>query len=195
MRKGLSAFVALLLVFAMVFTMTACGKKEEEPEEEAVMSQEVAEGPVVIRSEDDIDADKNDIPLQISSITLFEDGTLLVVPTDDLRKNEMKDDEEAEGIYPFADSGKKGKVQDFYVVYFGNAGYRTIIALMDDGTLSAINGRALVEDHIIAVMNNVAGREDFTGVENVIDEDGLSIVGYTEDDEEVILDFILNFDE
>ena len=190
MRRVLSVFIALLLAFTMAFAMTACGK-DEEPEEEAVMSQEVAEGPVVIRSEDGIDADSNDIPLEISSITLFEDGSLLIVPSDDLRKNEMKDDEEGEGIYPFADSGK---VKDFYIVYYGNAGYRTIIALLDDGTLSAINGRALVEDHIIAVMNNVAGREDFTGVENVLEEDGLTIVGHTEDDEDVVLDYALNFE-
>ena len=188
--KRYSIILSLLLAFTMAFGLTACGEKEEETEE-AVMTQEVEEGPVVISSADDIDADELDIPLQISSITLFEDGSLLLVPNEDLRKNEMKDNEDEEGLYPFE---KSGKVKDFYVVYYGNAGYRTILALLEDGTISAINGRALVEDHIIAVMNNVTGRDDFVSVENVVDESGVGIIGKTEDGEDIVLDYSLNFE-
>ena len=60
---------------------------------------------------------------------------------------------------PFAESGK---VKDMYLCRIGNGGYRTIVALMDDGTVSAVNTRALIEDHILAVMDNLGGRDSFT---------------------------------
>ena len=66
---------------------------------------------------------------------------------------------------------------------------------MDDGTISVVNGRALVEDHIFAVIDNVANRDNFVKIENVQEEDGFYIVGTTEDGAEVVLDYAMNFDE
>lgn len=191
MKKRFALVLALLLVIAMAVSMTSCSNKQEEPEEEGAMTQEVEEGPVVIKTIDGVDDDESDIPLQISSITLLQDGSVLVVPVDDLRKNEMKDDEDAEGVYPFADSGK---VKDIYVMYYGNGGFRTLIALLEDGTISAVNGKALIEDHIFAVMNTVSGRDNFISVENVADESAWSIIGHTDDGEDIVLDYSLNFD-
>ena len=69
------------------------------------------------------------------------------------------------------------------------------MALMKDGTISVVNGRALVEDHIFAVIDNVANRDDFIELDNVQEEDGYYIVGLTEDGHEVILDYAMSFDE
>ena len=192
-KRLFRAFLAFIMIFAMMFTMAACGNKEKEEEaaEDAAMTQEVEQGPEAVKTIDEIDVEGEE-PLQIESITLFEDGSVLVVPTDDLRKNEMKDDEDGEGIYPFADSGK---VKDIYIFKYGDEGERTILALLEDGTISAVNGSALVKDHIIAVMNTVAGRDNFVSVENVSDDSGTRIVAYTEDGEDVVLDYSLDFSE
>ena len=193
-----------MLVMAMMICMTACaGSKEEskqadtvnetQTEEAAEPEAEEEELPEVVKTIEGIDDEENlkyREPLMIDSITLYDDGTVAIVPTEELRKNEIKDD--AEAVYPFEESGK---VKDVWVVDYGNGGYRTIIALLKDGSISAVNGRALVEDHIFAVMDNVANRDTFTSVENRTDEDASSIVGITEDGEEVILDYSLNFDE
>ena len=192
MKIRFASILALIMVLVMALSMTSCGNKEEEEEEaamDAAVTEEVEEGPEAVKTIDELDTE-GDIPMQIESITLYEDGTVLLVPTDDLRKNEMKDNEDGEGIYPFADSGK---VKDIYVLYYGNAGFRTVLALLDDGTLSAVNGKALIEDHIIAVMNTVAGRDDFVSVENVVDESAYGIIGHTKDGDDIVLDYSLNF--
>ena len=204
MKVRYKSIIALMLVMAMMICMTACaGSKEEseqadtvnetQTEESAEPEAEEEELPEVVKTIEGIDDEENlkyREPLMIDSITLYDDGTVAIVPTEELRKNEIKDD--AEAVYPFEESGK---VKDVWVVDYGNGGYRTIIALLKDGSISAVNGRALVEDHIFAVMDNVANRDTFTSVENRTDEDASSIVGITEDGEEVILDYSLNFDE
>ena len=192
MKKKFASILALIMVLVMALSMTSCGNKEEEEEIEALdeaVTEEVEQGPEAVKTIDEIDTE-GEVPMQIESITLYEDGTVLLVPTDDLRKNEMKGDEDGEGIYPFADSGK---VKDIYVLYYGNAGFRTVLALLEDGTLSAVNGKALIEDHIIAVMNTVAGRDDFVSVENTVDESAYGIIGHTKDGDDIVLDYSLNF--
>lgn len=204
MKRRYMRLTALLLVLLMMLSLAACGGKDEEadaaPAEDTAQTEEQAEEPEeeveaaeVVKTIEGIDSEEtigDDLPLMIDSITLFDDGTVAIIPTDDLRKNEIKDDSDA--VYPFEESGK---VKDIWVVNYGNGGYRTIIALLKDGTISAVNGRALVEDHIFAVMDNVGNRDTFAGIENREEEDAMSIIGITEDGDEVILDYSLNFDE
>lgn len=194
MKHKLTIILAMLMVLTLSVCMTACGDKNDAGEENS--DQQTAEEqkdagsmPDVVATIDGIDDDLSlYLPMQIQSITLFEDGSVAIVPIEDLKKNEIKDDSEA--IYPFEESGKAKEV---YVVPYGNGGYRTVMALMEDGTISAINGNALIEDHIIAVMDGVAGRDNFTAVEEREDDSGHYIVGITDDGQEVDLDFSLNF--
>ena len=95
-------------------------------------------------------------------------------------------------IYPFADSGK---VKDVYLVRWGNGGYRTIICLMKDGSLSALSANELIKDHITVVWDNLTGRDTYVSVEERASEedDGYGVVGITEDGEEIDLDFSLDF--
>ncbi len=204
MKIDVKKMLALLLALVMMICMTACGKGGEEaaPEEtgSGTETEETAEGtegaeeedtPEVVKTIEGVDEDLGPrLPLMIDSVTLYEDGSVAIIPLEDLKKNEIKDD--AEAVYPFEESGK---VSDIFVVDYGNGGYRTLVALMKDGSISAVNGRALVEDHIFAVMDNVANRDNFVSIENRTDEDGSSIVAITEDGDEVILDYSLNFDE
>ena len=193
-KKKLS-FLSLMLIIAMVFMLTACGGKDGEAEEtgEPTETEEtVTETANVVKTLEEIDTeDMMDLPLQIKSITLFDDGTLAIVPVDDLLKNAETNNEVVDGaVYPFADSGE---VKDFYLVRFGNGGFRTLICLMDDGTLSALSATELIDDHIFIVMDRLTGRDTYVNVKEVLYEDAFGVVGITEDDEEIDLDFSLNF--
>lgn len=193
-KKKLS-FLSLMLIIAMVFMLAACGGKGGEAEEagEPTESEEtVTETADVVKTLEEIDTeDMMDLPLQIKSITLFDDGTLAIVPVDDLLKNAETNNEVVDGaVYPFADSGE---VKDFYLVRFGNGGFRTLICLMDDGTLSALSATELIDDHIFIVMDRLTGRDTYVNVKEVLYEDAFGVVGITEDDEEIDLDFSLNF--
>lgn len=203
MRKRFLIILAMLLAL-VVMTCSACGNKDEggdadsdstevqtEETAEDEDSKETEETSEVVKTIEGIDEDLGPRePLMIESITLYADGTVAIVPTDELKKNELEEGETA--VYPFADSGE---VDDVCVVDYGNGGFRTILALMKDGSISAVNGRALIEDHIFAVMDNVANRDNFVKIENVTEEDGSIIVATTEDGTEVVLDYSLNFDE
>ena len=198
-KKRLLGLLSMLLILALAMMLGACGAKNgtAEPETEEVPEQEeVAEEPAVevVKAIDEIDTEgMEDIPLQIESITLFEDGTLRIVPLDDLLKNAETNNEVVDGaIYPFADSGK---VKDVFLVRFGDEGYRTIICLMDDGSLSAMSAKELINDHITVIWDNLTGRDTYVSVEErqSDDEKSYSVVGITEDDEEIDLDFSLDF--
>jgi len=147
---------------------------------------EVVDSLVEIDTEDMLD-----IPLQIDSITLYEDGSLAIVPREDLLKNAETNNEVVNGaVYPFADSGK---VEAFYLVRYGNGGYRTVICLMEDGTLSALSANELIQDHIFIVMDAITGRDTYTSVVQTQDEDAFGVIGVTEDGQEIELDFSLDF--
>lgn len=196
-RKRILGLISILLILAMAVTFTACkAKATEEPAAEETTGEVAEEEPAVevVKVIDGIDTeDMVEPPLQIESITLFEDGTLRIVPLEDLLKNAESNNEVVDGaIFPFEDSGK---VKDVYLVRYGNAGYRTIICLMDDGSLSALSANELITDHITVVWDNLTGRDTYVSVEERIseDEDAYKVVGITEEGEEIDLDFSLDF--
>ena len=207
-KKRSLGLLALLLMLVLAMMLAACGAKaSEEPVPEEV-PEETVEEPVVevVKSIEEIDTeDMKDVPLQIESITLFEDGSLRIVPTEDLLKNAETNNELVDGaVYPFEDSGK---VKDVFLVRYGSDGYRTIICLMEDGSLSAMSANELIKDHITVVWDNLTGRDTYVSVEERAsddeseDEDGdeseggnaYRVVGITEDGEEIDLDFSLDF--
>ena len=198
-KKRYLGLFSVFLILTLAMMLAACGAKTsgEPATEEATEQEEVAEEPAVevVKAIDEVDntEDSHIRPLQIESITLFEDGTLRIVPTDDLLKNAETNNELVdEAIYPFEDSGK---VKDVFLVRFGNGGYRTIICLMKDGSLSALSANELINDHITVVWDNLTGRDTYVSVEERLSEDGDSygVVGITEDGEEIDLDFSLDF--
>ena len=200
-KKRALGLLSLLLILALAMMLAACGAKDGEGSGEASGQEEVAEqeeseepAAEVVKAIDEVDnVETNDLPLQIESITLFEDGTLRIVPTDELLENAETNDELVDGaIYPFEESGK---VKDVYLVRYGNGGYRTIICLMDDGSLSALSANELIKDHITVGWDNRTGRDTYVSVEERLseDEDAYGVVGITEDGEEIDLDFSLDF--
>lgn len=233
MKKITACILALIMLLTAAFALSACNKKESdkadiETEENKTESEtdkksadadadkdaeEESETKAKVNPEDivkTINPDAEDVigknlPMQIESIVLYKDGSIEIVPTDDLKKNELADSK-ATSLAPFAESGK---AKDIYLCRVGNDGYRVLLALMDDNTISAVNTLSLFEDHICVVMDNVAGRDNFTGVEetkvegegegesgggDVDDErngNGFSIIGKTETGDDVVLDAVL----
>ena len=188
-------FLSLMLINAMMFMLVSCGGKggdSEQSAEPAETEESTTQSAEVIKTLEEIDTeDMMDVPLQIKSITLYDDGTLKIVPVDYLLKNAETNNEVVDGaVYPFTDSGK---VKDFYLVRFGNGGFRTLICLMDDGTLSALSATELIDDHIFIVMDRLTGRDNYINVKEVKYDDAFGVVGITEDDEEIDLDFSLDF--
>ena len=195
LTKKRTPLLSLMLIIAMMFMLASCGGKGGDPgqsAEPAETEESTTQSAEVIKTLEEIDTeDMQDIPLQIKSITLYDDGTLKIVPVEDLLKNAETNNEVVDGaVYPFTDSGK---VKDFYLVRFGNGGFRTLICLMDDGTLSALSANELIEDHIFIVMDRLTGRENYVKVKEVTYDDAFGAVGITEDDEEIDLDFSLDF--
>ena len=191
MKKAITLIITVLMITALALGMSAC-KKTPETEDKGSPAPAAADTEKIVTSITDIDTeDMQDLPLEIESVTLLEGGSVRIVPTGDLKKNEIKDDK-TDAIYPFDEFGK---VKDIYLVRFGNGGYRTVIALMEDGTLSALSAKELIEDHIAVVMPNVSGRDNYVSVEEIKDEDEESfrVIGKTDDGEEIELDFSLNF--
>lgn len=209
-KKMISIILALLMMLSSALVLASCDKKDGETgiateKSVAEEKQETEEQPEEETEDEKLDTDVvkfiqpdaedvigNDLPMQMESVALYKDGSVVIIPTGDLKENELGDSK-ATSLMPFAEFGK---ATELYVYRIGNGGYRTVVALMDDGTVSAINTGALIEDHIIAVKNNLGGRDSFTGVEQKESEDGFSIVGKTEEGDDVILDpVILSEDE
>lgn len=193
MKKTLAVILTLMMILSMM-ALAACGGKTDGEEGGADPQEDSnpVETAQVVKTIDDIDGeDTPDIPLQIESITLFDDGSVRIVPTDDLLKNAETNNELVDGAaYPFADSGK---VKDIYLVRYGNGGYRTLICLMDDGTLSALSANELIGDHIFIVMDRLTGRDNYTGIRQDEYDDAFGVTGLTDEDEEIELDFSLDF--
>ena len=160
LTKKKMPLLSLMLIIAMMFMLAEPAGTEEGAAGDAK----------AVKTIEEIDTeDMQDLPLQIKSITLYDDGTLKIVPAEELLKNAETNNEVVDGaVYPFADSGK---VEDVYLVRFGNGGFRTLICLMDDGTLSALSAKELIDDHIFIVMDRLTGRDTYVNVKEVEYED------------------------
>ena len=186
--------VLLTIIMVMALAIAGCGGSgssdgSSEGKDKDKADKETA---AVVKTFDEIDTEgMDDEPLQLESITLYDDGSVKIVPLDKVKEIAETNDELKDGAtYPFEEIGK---VKDIYLVRFGNGGYRTLIALMDDGTLSALSAKDLIEEHILVVMPILTGRDTYVSVEQREKEDGFGVVGITDTDEEVELDFALDF--
>ncbi len=199
--KKLTSILVMVLAVAMAAgLLAACGGNggsqggEEPPDDPGVIApggDPVEEGPTVVTVIDEIDTDgMPGIPLEMESVTLYEDGRVKVVPTGEmLAYYEGTGVLEDGGIYPF---DYIDKVRDIYLVRFGNAGYRTVIALMEDGSLFAFSAKDLLADHKLSVYGDIGGVSGFIDVQQIQDEGAFGVMGVTESGEEILLDPYLN---
>ena len=92
------------------------------------------------------------VPLGLNAVLLTEDGDLCLETAEPL-------DSEL-GKYVMVAGG----VKEVWLLPFGNGGYRTIIFLKDDDTVSAVSTTALLNDHVVEVLSNLGG---YVGVETI----------------------------
>lgn len=192
MRKkhNFTTILAILLCFLVIFTFAACGnggQDDPDPVPKGPDDTPGMGGGDVVKFIDNIDTeDMQDWPLQIESVTLFDDGSVKIVPTGDLYSNyENKDAMFKGGLWPFE---YIDKVKDVYIMRIGNGGVRTLIALMEDGSLFALNTQALIVDHTLDVYGDIGGRSDFVDVQQLQEEGAFGVIGVTEGGQEILLD-------
>ena len=214
MKKIIATMMALIMLLSGVFTMSSCKKKEtpteqpvsenteteteseeteeKEPEKETVVEFDENQEILTTIRPDSADVIGKSKPVEIDSVILYKDGSIRIIPTGDLKKNELGGSK-ADSIMPFAESDSVAT--DIYLMKIGDEGYRTIVALMEDGTISCLNVLSLMMDHIAVVIDNVSGRDNFKEVIQEKGDEGYEIVGVTSDGERVILNPVLLSDQ
>lgn len=163
----------LLMVICFVFLMAGCGSADDQTDqtEQAVQeetTQQVTEttAPAVnAKVIDDVDENLGMcLPLGIDEISLAADGTLTMEPDDAL--------EAALGEHVEIATG----VSDVEVLPFGNGGYRSVIFVRQDGSVSALSTDALINQHEVEVMDNLGGYLEVVSVEGAQEVDASSIL-------------------
>lgn len=84
-------------------------------------------------------------------------------------------------------------VVTFDFMSYGNGGYRALVFVRQDGTVSAVNPTALINEHRIEVMDNLG---DLTGIISVFerqDEDGTLIFAMDGEGNSTVIDEYLGY--
>ncbi len=116
--------------------------------------------------------------MQIKSVTLYEDGTVAFALSEDLADRYGDNVKICENAV-FAES-----------FVYGNGGWNTIIMLMEDGTVSAINADKLYMDREIQLITNLGNLKEIVSVDNELTDDGFAwqIIARDYDGNEYALD-------
>ena len=117
---------------------------------------------------------KYEEPLGIDSIKLMKNGKVTIIPND---KNI------AEGkITVISD------IKDMYIFTYGNGGYRTILFIKNDGSISAINTTSLIENKKIEILNNLGNYTNIVSIKQEKDQEGMLINAIDKSGKEYMLD-------
>lgn len=76
----------------------------------------------------------------------------------------------------------------FDILHYGNGGYRVIVFVRKDGTVSIVDPVTLIQDHRIVIEDNIGGLTDIVGVYEQSGEDGTLIVAMDKDGDVTVLD-------
>lgn len=142
---------SILLVITVLLVVTGCSKEDFEVTNNGVTTRVEEKIKKTIRNVDEKSG--NYVLLGIDEIKLAKSGNLYI-ETDDILEH-LGDD-----ILIAAN------VQDVYLLPFGNAGYRTIIFIRYDKTVSAVNTTELVTNKNIEILDNLGNYNDVKSVES-----------------------------
>lgn len=104
------------------------------------------------------------VPTQINDIRLTYGGKLTLLTYGDLAANAGETVEVADDV----------STMDIY--QYGNGGYRVIIFVRNNGTVSAINPTVLIDEHRIEVLDNLGELTNIVAILEEPAEDGSSIL-------------------
>ena len=162
---------------------SAASETSEAASGTAASSAEKADGDqntgsrVIYKEISDIDETEGMyIPLNLDSIELLDSGTLILEPDDAL--------EEAVGekVTIATDA------TDVYVLPYGNGGFRSVLFIRKDGSVSALSTDALINSHEIRIMDNLGDYTEVKTIEGVQEIDAFGINALTSSGEKKPLD-------
>ena len=164
MKKLLKITIITIAIFLIIgCNNTNNGGETPKPED------------TIIKEIKDVDTNLGyNLPLGIDSVKLMSSGKAILVTNDENTSNE--------------ELTVSLNVKDIYVFPFGNGGYRSIIFLKNDGTVSAVNASSLIENKKIEVMNNLGEYTNIAKIEQKKESDGFLIIAVTDTGEKLILD-------
>lgn len=114
--------------------------------------------------------------LGINEIVLTEGGRLTAVTYGDLQANEGSE------VTLATDA------ETFDILDYGNGGYRAIVFVRKDGTVSAVAPSPLIEEQRIEYIDNIGELTRITTIYQVSDESGSRIAVVDEEGDETIID-------
>ena len=130
---------------------------------------------ILIKEIKDIDTNlQYELPLGIDSVKLMSSGKVILVTHDNNNTNE--------------ELTVSLNVKDIYIFPFGNGGYRSIIFLKNEGTVSIVNAEALIERKKIEVLDNIGEYTNVINIEQEKDKNGSLINVILESGDKYLLD-------
>lgn len=164
MKKIIIAAMAAVLMLALCGCMST-NTGEVDPEE-------------VKMSITGIDEDQFFVPMGLDSIDVLKDGQAILHANGDLLDRIGENYVAAMGV------------SEAYVLPYGNGGYRIVIFVLDNGTVSILNPVTMIEKHQAALKNNIGKLSDIVSVEQ-----GNDMLLYAEDKdgERIELDRFFDF--
>ena len=166
MKKILKITIITIAVFLIIgCNNTTKNHNKPTPKQEDTVTKEIK----------NIDTNLgHNLPLGVDSVKLMSSGKVILVTSNENTPNE--------------ELTVSLDVKDIYIFTFGNGGYRSILFLKNDGTVSAVNASALIESKKIEIMDNIGNYNNIEKIESVQGPDASSIRAITTSGEKVLLD-------
>ncbi len=121
------------------------------------------------------------LPLAIKRAELMSDGTVVIYNRGALA-------EKLGETYVAFDDCK-----EIFCPTYGNAGYRVLLGIKNDGTISAVSGKSLIEKKRFRLKNNLGDFKDVKTIEQHKDDSGSGIIVRFKDGSKKFLDEYLTF--
>lgn len=185
--------IVIITIMVMALALVACqgkgkgepgtGQKTEQTTQEttqATTAEQSTEDEIIVYQLTGIDSDDWYVPMGVDTMTLTSSGRLTIA-TNGALKNKVGEEVELANDVLAAD-----------LFNFGNGGYRVILFVRRDGTLSAVNPNDLIMKQTVNVMDHIGGLENVVDVSEETDEYATVIVATTQDGSKTIIDSYLN---
>lgn len=172
-KKIITSRILLFFMFVVItipLLATGCTIKETEEEVSVIKTVSVDDGDY-----------EPAFPLGISKVDLMSDGTVII-------HNYAAVAEKLGETYVVFDD-----CRDVFCYNYGNGGYRVILAIRNDDTISAISGKSLIEHRNLRLENNIGNFTDVETIEQHLDVSAFGILVKFKNGSEKFLDEYLTF--